>query len=108
MDLKNMKLNFENITLRIGYNNVSFILFHFKIFINCQIFFSQSVKDLPYFAHYGTKNYGIEYLIVKTFAMYYNFSINLISCHNEYGSQLKNGTWTGMIAKIANNVKYCI
>lgn len=47
---------------------------------------------------------GIELTIIKMMSVYFNFTIKLVDCHGEYGAKLSNGTWTGLLRKLIDNV----
>jgi len=47
---------------------------------------------------------GFEGILVQTLSKYFNFTYEIINCNNDWGIQLPNKTWTGIIGKIVSKV----
>lgn len=48
---------------------------------------------------------GIELTIIRMMSVYFNFTIKLVDCKNLYGIKHRNGTWTGMMRQLIDNVR---
>ncbi|KPM02495.1 Glutamate receptor delta-1 subunit precursor (GluR delta-1)-like protein [Sarcoptes scabiei] len=82
-----MRLNLHNRTIRVGYNNINLL--------------KSDPKELPFTRIDSRRIFGIEPILIATFANYFNFSVELIDCKGVYGVKNPNGTWSGMIGMIS-------
>jgi hypothetical protein len=47
---------------------------------------------------------GYEGKLIQTMSEYFNFTYELINCNKDWGNQMPNKTWTGIIGKIVSKV----
>jgi hypothetical protein len=47
---------------------------------------------------------GVEAKLMQVMRNYFNFTYKIINCYNDWGIELPNKTWTGIIVKIASKV----
>jgi hypothetical protein len=47
---------------------------------------------------------GFEAELFHTMSHFFNFTYKIINCNNDWGIQLQNKTWTGIIGKIVSKV----
>lgn len=47
---------------------------------------------------------GLEVQILNTLKSLFNFSYEIINCHNDWGTKLPNGTWVGAVGLVSSNV----
>jgi hypothetical protein len=80
------------------------------IFINI-VFKIESIQILPYvlldFDHSNKTHIlsgGYEGKLIQTMSKHFNFTYELIICNNDWGTQMPNKTWTGIIGKIVSEV----
>ncbi len=51
---------------------------------------------------------GLEVRLINEMSKYFNFSMKIIECNNDWGIQLPNKTWSGIIGKIVSKVQFYI
>ena len=61
-------------------------------------------QDLPYISIGDDHSIGVDLVMINTLSKYFNFSYEMIDCQGHYGTVKPNGTWTGMMGKLAQNV----
>jgi hypothetical protein len=49
-------------------------------------------------------NGGFEVELLNTMSKHFNFTYKMIDCKNDWGIQLPNKSWTGIISKIFSKV----
>lgn len=49
-------------------------------------------------------NGGAEMRLIETLSEYFNFSYEIINCHNQWGNLLPNNTWNGLIGLVSTEV----
>jgi hypothetical protein len=47
---------------------------------------------------------GVGVQLMQVMSNYFNFTYKIINCYNEWGIQLSNKTWNGVIGKIVSKV----
>ncbi len=47
---------------------------------------------------------GFEVTLIQTISKHFNFTYEIINCNSDWGTELPNNSWTGIIGKIANKV----
>lgn len=103
------RLNLHDQTFRIGFNNVNIFFFVAEKFFFSFKFFTQLPpitningwdESLQSYRH----EYGFETAILRILAERFNFTYRLIDCHDQYGSRLSNGSWSGLIGRMARHV----
>jgi hypothetical protein len=60
--------------------------------------------DYNYSSHSWRLSGGYEAKLIQTLSDYFNFTHKIINCANDWGIQLPNKTWTGIIGKIVSKV----
>nr|XP_027201993.1 uncharacterized protein LOC113795951 [Dermatophagoides pteronyssinus] len=82
------RLDLQNRTLRIGFNNAP---------PTTDIYgWDESIQAYRHV-------YGIDPFVLNLLARYFNFTYQLIDCHGDYGSPLPNGSLSGAIGRLARN-----
>ncbi|XP_075676550.1 glutamate receptor-like isoform X4 [Dermatophagoides pteronyssinus] len=82
------RLDLQNRTLRIGFNNAP---------PTTDIYgWDESIQAYRHV-------YGIDPFVLDIMARYFNFTYQLIDCHGDYGSPLPNGSLSGAIGRLARN-----
>ncbi|KAH7641335.1 hypothetical protein HUG17_4379 [Dermatophagoides farinae] len=82
------RLNLHDQTFRIGFNNLPPITN-----------INGWDESLQLYRH----EYGFETAILRILAERFNFTYRLIDCHDQYGSRLSNGSWSGLIGRMARH-----
>ncbi|XP_075676549.1 uncharacterized protein LOC113795952 isoform X3 [Dermatophagoides pteronyssinus] len=82
------RLDLQNQTLRIGFNN--------KPPITNIYGWDESMQTYRHI-------YGTDPFVLNLLARYFNFTYQLIDYHRDYGSLSSNGSWTGTIGQLARN-----
>nr|XP_027201995.1 glutamate receptor ionotropic, kainate 4-like [Dermatophagoides pteronyssinus] len=82
------RLDLQNRTLRIGFNN--------KPPITNIYGWDESMQTYRHI-------YGTDPFVLNLLARYFNFTYKLIDYHRDYGSLSSNGSWTGTIGQLARN-----
>jgi hypothetical protein len=47
---------------------------------------------------------GLDVRLINELSKYFNFSMKIIECNYDWGIQLPNKTWSGIIGKIVSKV----
>ncbi|KAH9418389.1 hypothetical protein DERP_010258 [Dermatophagoides pteronyssinus] len=82
------RLDLQNRTLRIGFNNAPPISNIYG--------WDESMQTYRHV-------YGIDPFVLNLLARYFNFTYQLIDYHRDYGLLLSNGSWTGTIGRLSKN-----
>jgi len=48
---------------------------------------------------------GLDVRLINEMSKYFNFSMKIIECNSDWGIQLPNKTWSGIIGKIVSKVR---
>ncbi len=49
---------------------------------------------------------GLDVRLINEMSKYFNFSMKIIECYSDWGIQLPNKTWSGIIGKIVSKVHF--